>query len=152
MKIEIRPIRNEKDYDWALKEIERYFEVEPKRDSPEGARFDVLAALIEAYEAKHWPIEPPDAVEAIRFRMQHSGWKQADLARLLGSRSRASEIMNRRRHLTLEQAHRLNVEWRIPADVLLRPYRLAPRQGVAESGPSRALPRKRPGPRPSRSA
>lgn len=126
MKIEIRPIRNERDYDWALKEIERYFDREPKRGSSEAARFDILAALIEAYEAKHWPIDPPDAIEAIRFRMQHSGLKQADLARLLGSRSRASEIMNRRRLLTMEQARKLNVEWRIPAEVLLRPYRINP--------------------------
>jgi len=125
MKIEIRPIRNERDYDWALKEIERYFDREPKRGSAEAARFDILAALIEAYESRHWPIDPPDAIEAIRFRMEHSGLKQADLARLLGSRSRASEIMNRRRLLTMEQARKLNVEWRIPAEVLLRPYRLS---------------------------
>jgi HTH-type transcriptional regulator/antitoxin HigA len=124
MKIEIRPIRTEKDYDWALKEIEPYFDREPKRGSPEAARFDILAALIEGYEAKHWPIDPPDAVEAIRFRMDHGGLKQADLARLIGSRSRASEIMNRKRPLTMEQAHKLNVEWRIPAEVLLRPYRI----------------------------
>ncbi len=126
MKIEIRPIRNERDYDWALKEIERYFDREPKRGSSQAARFDILAALIEVYEARHWPIDPPDAIEAIRFRMQHSGMKQADLARLLGSRSRASEIMNRRRLLTMEQARKLNVEWRIPAEVLLRPYRINP--------------------------
>ena len=126
MKIEIRPIRNERDYNWALKEIERYFDREPKRGSSEAARFDILAALIEAYEAKHWLIDPPDAVEAIRFRMEHSGLKQADLARLLGSRSRASEIMNRRRLLTMQQARKLNVEWRIPAEVLLRPYRINP--------------------------
>jgi HTH-type transcriptional regulator/antitoxin HigA len=126
MKIEIRPIRNERDYDWALKEIERYFDREPKRGSSQAARFDILAALIEVYESKHWPIDPPDAIEAIRFRMQHSGMKQADLARLLGSRSRASEILNRRRLLTMEQARKLNVEWRIPAEVLLRPYRITP--------------------------
>jgi len=126
MKIEIRPIRNERDYNWALKEIERYFDREPKRGSAGAARFDILAVLIETYENKHWPIDPPDAIEAIRFRMQHSGLKQADLARLLGSRSRASEIMNRRRLLTMEQARKLNVEWRIPADVLLRPYRINP--------------------------
>jgi HTH-type transcriptional regulator/antitoxin HigA len=124
MKVEIRPIHNERDYNWALKEIERYFDRKPRRGTAAAARFDILAALIEAYEAKHWPIDPPDAIEAIRFRMQHSGLKQADLARLLGSRSRASEIMNRRRLLTMEQARKLNAEWRIPADVLLRPYRI----------------------------
>jgi HTH-type transcriptional regulator/antitoxin HigA len=121
-KMDIRPIRTEADYDWALKEIELYFEHEPKRGTPESDRFDVLAALIEAYEAKHWPIEPPDAVEAIRFRMEMGGFGQADLAHLLGSRSRASEILHRKRPLTLEQAWKLHREWQIPAEALLRPY------------------------------
>jgi len=82
----------------------------------------VLAALIEAYEAKHWPIDPPDPVEAIRYRMDLSGWRQVDLALLLGSRSRASEIMRRKRPLTMEQAWKLHREWNIPAEILLRPY------------------------------
>jgi HTH-type transcriptional regulator/antitoxin HigA len=121
----IRPIRSEVDYDWALKEIGPYFEREPRRGTPEADRFDVLATLIEAYEAKHWPIDPPDAVEAIRFRMEQSGLRQADLARLIGSRSRASEILRRKRALTLEQAWRLHDEWQIPAESLLRPAHLA---------------------------
>lgn len=120
-KMAIRPIRTEADYDWALKEIEPYFEREPKRGAPEADRFDVLATLIEAYEAKHWPIGPPDAVEAIRFRMGQTGLGQADLARLLGSRSRASEILRRKRPLTLEQAWKLHREWHIPAESLLQP-------------------------------
>jgi HTH-type transcriptional regulator/antitoxin HigA len=124
-KMDIRPIRTEADYDWALKEIEHYFAREPKRGTPEADRFDVLAALIEAYEAKHWPIDPPDAVEAIRFRMELGGLGQADLARLLGSRSRASEILRRKRPLTLEQAWKLHREWQIPAEALLRPNRAA---------------------------
>lgn len=117
----VRPIKTEADYNWALAEIERYFEHEPEPGSAEGDRFDVLAALIEGYEAKRWPIDPPDAVEAIRFRMQQSGLDQADLARLLGSRSRASEIMARKRALTMEQAFKLHREWQIPAETLLRP-------------------------------
>jgi HTH-type transcriptional regulator/antitoxin HigA len=117
----IAPIRTERDYDRALKQVAVYFENEPKRGTPEADRFDVLAALIEGYEAKRWPIDPPDAVEAIRFRMEQSGLGQADLARLLGSRSRASEIMRRKRPLTLEQAWRLHREWHIPAEALLRP-------------------------------
>lgn len=124
-KMNIRPIRTEADYDWALKEIEPYFEHESTRGTSEADRFDVLAALIEAYEAKHWPIEPPDAVEAIRFRMEMGGFGQADLARLLGSRSRASEILRRKRPLTLEQAWKLHREWQIPAEALLRPSRAA---------------------------
>ena len=81
----------------------------------------MLAALIENYEAKYWPIEAPDPVEAIRIRMEQSGYTQADLAKLLGSRSRASEILARRRSLTMEQAYRLHREWHIPAEALIRP-------------------------------
>jgi HTH-type transcriptional regulator/antitoxin HigA len=124
-KMDVRPIRTEADYDWALKAIEPYFQREPKRGTPEADRFDVLAALIEAYEARHWPVEPPDAVEAIRFRMEMGGFGQADLARLFGSRSRASEILRRKRPLTLEQAWKLHHEWQIPAESLLRPNRAA---------------------------
>jgi HTH-type transcriptional regulator/antitoxin HigA len=118
----VRPIRNEADYNWALKEIEPYFVREPEPGSPEGDRFDVLAALIEGYEAKRWPIDPPDAVEAIRYRMELSGMRQADLARVLGSRSRASEVLARKRPLTMEQAFKLHREWNIPAETLLRPF------------------------------
>jgi HTH-type transcriptional regulator/antitoxin HigA len=121
MKMDIRPIRTETDYNWAVKEIERYFEKEPQPGTPQGDRFDVLAALIEAYEARRWPIEPADPVEAIRTRMQQAGLGQTDLAKLLGSRSRASEIMRRKRALTMEQAYKLHREWHIPADILLRP-------------------------------
>ena len=119
----IRPLRTERDYDWALREIERYFEKQPRRGTPEADRFDILAALIESYEAKHWPIEAPDPVEAIRWRMEQSGFGQADFARLIGSRSRASEILRRKRPLTMKQAWKLHKEWNIPADALLRPSR-----------------------------
>ena len=124
MNMDIRPLRTEADYDWALAEIARYFQQPPAPDTPEAARFDVLAALIESYEAKHWPIDAPDPVEAIRARMQEAGYTQADLVRLLGSRSRASEILGRRRGLTMEQAYRLYRDWHIPAEALIRP--LAP--------------------------
>jgi HTH-type transcriptional regulator / antitoxin HigA len=117
--MEIHPIRTEADYDAALQEIEQYFEHEPQPGTPEADRFDILAALIGAYEQKHWSIEPPDAVSAIREIMDMKGYTQSDLARLLGSRSRASEILNRRRGLTMEQARRLHREWRIPAESLI---------------------------------
>ena len=81
----IRAIRTEADYDWALAEIEQYFLGEPEPGSPSAERFDVLAALIEAYEARHWPIEPSDPIEAIRYKMEVAGLKQSDLAELLGS-------------------------------------------------------------------
>ena len=121
MDMDIRPLRTEADYDWALAQIELYFAHQPPPGNPEAERFDVLAALIENYEAKYWPIEALDPVEAIRIRMEQSGYTQADLAKLLGSRSRASEILARRRSLTMEQAYRLHREWHIPAEALIRP-------------------------------
>lgn len=120
----IRPIRGEADYDAVLQEIAAYFEREPEPGSAEADRFDVLAALIKAYEDKHWPIEAPHPLAAIRHVMQMRGYSQADLAKVLGSRSRASEVLNRRRHLTLEMAWALNKKWGIPAESLIRPYRL----------------------------
>ena len=120
--MDIRPIRTEADYEWALQEIEQYFDREPEPGTRKADRFDVLASLIEGYEATHWPIEAPDPIAAVKFRMEQAGYKQADLARLLGSRSRASEVLSRRRALTLEYAFKLHNEWRIPAEVLLQPY------------------------------
>jgi antitoxin component HigA of HigAB toxin-antitoxin module len=82
-------------------EIERYFENEPKPGTPEADRFDLLALIIEDYERKRWPIEPPDTIDAIRYRMETGGYTQADLGRLLGSRQRASDILTRKRALTM---------------------------------------------------
>ncbi|MGH6984495.1 MAG: helix-turn-helix domain-containing protein [Stellaceae bacterium] len=122
--MEIRPIRNEAGYDAALKEIERYFEREPERSTPEADRFDLLALVIEDYEDRHWPIETPDPVEAIKFRMEQKGFERADLAKLIGSRSRASEILNRRRRLTIDLIWKLSRKWGIPAESLIKPYKL----------------------------
>jgi len=121
MDMDIRPLRSEADYDWALAQIEPYFTHPPALGTQDAERFDVLAALIENYEAKHWPIDAPDPVAAIRARMVQAGYTQADLAALLGSRSRASEILARRRGLTMEQAYRLHREWHIAAEALIRP-------------------------------
>jgi HTH-type transcriptional regulator/antitoxin HigA len=85
----IRPIHSETDYDAALKQIEQYFESEPKPGTPEADRFDLLTPIIEDYERKRWPIEPPDTIDAIRYRMETGGYTQADLGRLLGSRASA---------------------------------------------------------------
>jgi HTH-type transcriptional regulator/antitoxin HigA len=122
--MDVRPIRNEADYDWALAEIEQYFENEPEPGTPEADRFEVLADLIEAYEARHWPIEPADPVEVIRYRMEIGGLQTKDLAEVLGSKSRASEILNRKRAITLDMARKLHDAWGIPAEVLIRPYKL----------------------------
>jgi len=121
----IRPIRNEDDYNWALAEIERYFDDAPEPGTDDADRFDILADLIETYENRHWPIEALDPVDALACFMNDTGRSQADLARLLGSASRASEILNRKRALTVAMIHRLNSEWMIPGDVLIRPYAIA---------------------------
>jgi HTH-type transcriptional regulator/antitoxin HigA len=117
----IRPIRSEADYDAAIREIEPYFDKPPKPGTPGADRFDLLALLIEDYETKHWPIEPPDPVDAIRYRMETGGFTQADLGRLLGSRQRASDILARKRRLTMQMAWKLHRDWGIPAEVLIRP-------------------------------
>lgn len=122
--MDIRPIRREVDYDWALAEIERYFSNVPEQGTPEADRFDVLAELIEAYENRHWAIEPADPVDTIRYRMETLGLGQSDLAQVVGSRSRASEILNRKRPLTLAMIQRLHDQWGIPADALIAPYHL----------------------------
>jgi HTH-type transcriptional regulator/antitoxin HigA len=117
----IRPLRSEADYDAALAEIERYFDKEPKAGTAEADRFDLLALVIEDYEKKHWPIEPPDPVDAIRYRMDTAGFGQNDLGRLLGSRQRASDILSRKRRLTMQMAWRLHRDWGIPAEALIQP-------------------------------
>jgi HTH-type transcriptional regulator/antitoxin HigA len=122
--MDIRPLRTEADYDWALAEIASYFENEPPSGSSEADRFDVLADLIAAYEARHWPIPPSDPVEAIQYRMDLGGFQSKDLGRILGSKSRASEVLNRKRPLTLEMVAALNREWGIPAELLVQPYQL----------------------------
>jgi HTH-type transcriptional regulator/antitoxin HigA len=93
----VRPLRSEADYDAALAAIERYFEHEPKPGTKAADRFHLLALVIEDCENRRWPIEPPDPVAAIRWRMDTTGYSQADLGRLLGSRQRASDILSRRR-------------------------------------------------------
>jgi HTH-type transcriptional regulator/antitoxin HigA len=125
MQMEIRAIRNEADYDWALAEIEPYFEQQPAPGSPEADRFDVLAALIKVYEDEHHPIEAPDPVETIREWMALRGLRQSDLATLFGSKSRASEVLNRKRPLTMEMVFKLSRDWGIPAEALIAPYDLA---------------------------
>ena len=93
----LRPLRSEKDYDAALAEAERLWGA--KAGTPKGDRLDILATLIEAYEAKHYPMDPPDPIEAIKFRMEQQGLTRKDLERVLGSRTRVSEVLNRKRGL-----------------------------------------------------
>ena len=123
----IRPIRTETEYDEVLDEIERYFDNEPKPGTAAADRFDLLALIIEDYERKRWPIEPPEAIDAIRYRMETGGYTQADLGHLLGSRQRASDILTKKRPLTMRMAWKLHRAWGIPAEALLQPQRRASR-------------------------
>ncbi|MBZ9743429.1 MULTISPECIES: type II toxin-antitoxin system HigA family antitoxin [unclassified Mesorhizobium] len=125
----IRPIKTEADYDWAIAEITKYFENEPEVGSLDGDRFDVLATLIEAYEDKHYPIQAPDPVEAIHSHMQLFNLSRKALAEVIGSSPRATEVLNRKRALTLDMIFKLNKEWNIPAEILVRPYHLAKDRG-----------------------
>jgi HTH-type transcriptional regulator/antitoxin HigA len=126
-----RPLRSEVDYDAALREIERYFQNEPKLGTPEADRFDLLALIIEDYERRCWPIEAPDPIDAIRYRMETGGYSQADLGRLLGSRQRASDILTAKRPLTMRMVWRLHREWGIPAEALISPPQRRARRSAA---------------------
>jgi HTH-type transcriptional regulator/antitoxin HigA len=120
----VRPIRCEEDLAWALTEIAPYFEAPPPPGSAGADRFDVLADLIEAYENRAHPVAAPDPVALIRAHMENTGRTSADLARLLSSRSRASEILGRRRRLTVGMIGKLQRDWGIPAEHLVEPYEL----------------------------
>lgn len=123
--MDIRPIKTDADYEWALAEVTRYFEQQPEPGSTEGDRFDVLSDLIAAYEERHFPLPDADPVEALRAFLEATGRTQQDLAVLLGSAPRASEVLRRKRALTVDMIGKLSKEWGMPADILVRPYRLA---------------------------
>ncbi|AEG03325.1 type II toxin-antitoxin system HigA family antitoxin [Sinorhizobium meliloti WSM1022] len=120
----IRAIRNDDDLAWAIHEVSKYFDQPPETGTEEADRFDILSTLIEAYENEHHPIEAPEPVELIKAHMEMFGRTQADLAALFGSRSRASEILSKRRALTVDMIRRLHKEWGIPTDCLVEPYHL----------------------------
>ncbi len=119
----LRPIRSNAAYKAAIAEVDRLWDAKP--GTPEHDRLEVLGILVDAYEAERWPIDPPDPIEAVKFHMEQTGRTQTDLARLLGSASRASEVLRRKRRMTIEMAWQLHREWGIPADSLLQPYKLA---------------------------
>lgn len=113
----IRPIKTEQDYNIAISRIEELWGA--KKDTPEGDELDVLVTLVESYEMKHYPIAPPDPIDAIKFRMEQMEMTKADIVQYLGSQSRVSEILNRKRSLTLKMIKLLYKELKIPAEVLL---------------------------------
>ena len=120
--MDIRPIKTDKDHRAALKEIEALWGAD--EGTAEGDRLDVLATLVEAYEEKRWPAEDLDPVEAIEAAMAHDGHSRSDLAKLVGQ-SRATEILQRKRPLTLPMIRKIAMAWRVPERVLVKEYPLA---------------------------
>ena len=124
--MEIRPIHTEADYQAALREVSAYFDDEPEPGTSEGDRFEVLLTLLEAYEAKHYPVDLPDSVEAIKFRMEQSGLEPKDLQPMIGRLNRVYEVLNRKRPLTLPMIWKLHQQLGIPAESLIRPANKLP--------------------------
>src|SRR5258708_876785 len=119
MAAEVRPIRTKQDYEAALKEVERLWGA--RAGTRAGDRLDVLATLIDAYEAEHFPMDPPDPIEAIKFRMEQQGLTRRDLEAIIGTRTRIAEVLNRKRPLSINMIRRLHDRLGISAEVLIRP-------------------------------
>ena len=116
----IKPIRNKEDYQNALQRLDEIFDA--KRGTEEGDELEILVILVDNYENEHFPIGMPDPIEAIKFRMEQMGMKQKDLAEVFGFKSRVSEILNKKRKLTLEMVRKLNTTLHIPTEVLIQDY------------------------------
>jgi len=116
--MDIKPIRTDTDYRTALKEVEMLMTAEP--NTPEGDKLDILVTLIEAYEQKHFPLDLPDPVEAIKFEMEQKGLTVKDLEPMIGKSNRVYEVLNRKRSLTLRMIQRLHHELGIPAESLIK--------------------------------
>ncbi|WP_019447838.1 transcriptional regulator [Cupriavidus sp. BIS7] len=117
--MEIRPIHNERDYQEALKIVSGLVDVDPAPGTSEGDRLEVIATLVERYEAEHFPLGLPDPIEAIKFRMEQAGLSAADMQPYIGNLNRVYEVLNRKRGLSLSMIRRLNRELHIPAEVLI---------------------------------
>jgi HTH-type transcriptional regulator/antitoxin HigA len=129
--MKIKPIKSEKDYKTALKEIQKHWDAVP--NTPEGDTLEVLITLVEVYEEKHYPIDPPDPIEAINFRMEQRGLRRVDLAHIMGGKNRVTEVLSRKKPLTLKMIKNLHDETGIPYEsligfknpfVLTKPYRI----------------------------
>lgn len=119
-KMKIKPIRNDADYQKALERLEVIFDA--KRETEEGDELEILSIIIDNYESENFPIEMPDPISAINFRMEQMGLKQKDLVDMIGFKSRVSEIMNKKRKLTLEMIRKLNTNLNIPTEILIQDY------------------------------
>lgn len=118
--MEIKLIKTEKEYKKALKQLDVLFDAKP--GTKQGDELELLMLVIEKYESEHFPIEAPDPIEAIKFRMEQLGYKPKDLENIIGYKGRVSEILNKKRKLTLEMIRRINQQLNIPAEVLVQPY------------------------------
>ncbi|WP_089238593.1 helix-turn-helix domain-containing protein [Belliella buryatensis] len=118
--MKIKPIKNEKDYQNALARLEVIFDA--KKGTEEGDELEILSIIIDNYEKENFPIEMPDPIAAINFRMEQMGLKQKDLVEMIGFKSRVSEVMNKKRKLTLEMIRKLSANLKIPTDVLIQDY------------------------------
>ena len=116
----IKPIKTKKDYQQALARLEKIFDA--KKGSAEGDELEILGLLIDNYENENFPIGFPDPVEAIKFRLEQLGYNQSDLANVIGLKSRASEILNRKRKLSLEMIRQIHERLNIPTEVLIQAY------------------------------
>lgn len=116
----LKPIKTKKDYQQALERLELIFD--SKKETKEGDELEILGILIEQYESEHFPIDLPDPIEAIKFRMEQLGYTQTDLAKVVGLKSRASEILNKKRKLSLDMIRQLHEKLNIPTDVLIQAY------------------------------
>lgn len=122
--MEIRPIRNDEDHVAALQEIEKLWGAGVGTE--DGDKLDILATLVEKYEESRWPsVDTADPIDLLNYAIEELGHSQAELAELLGSRSRASELLNRKRPLTVEMIHKISEAWKIPADLLVKPSHVA---------------------------
>lgn len=121
MTVSLKPIRSDADYEAALAEVARLWGA--RSDTPEGDRLDVLTTLIEVYEARHYPMDPPDPIDAILFRMEQQGLTRKDLQAMIGTRNRIAEVFNRKRGLSIEMIRNLHEKLGISAEVLIRPTR-----------------------------
>lgn len=122
--MDIKPIKTKKDHDHALKRIEALMTA--RANTPEGDELDILVTLVEAYEAKHYTIDAPDPIVAIQHRMEAMGMERKDLEPLLGSKSRVSEVLNRKRKLTMEMVRNLHQNLQLPAETLIQDYSVRP--------------------------
>jgi HTH-type transcriptional regulator/antitoxin HigA len=116
----IHLIKTEENYNRALKRLDEIFDA--KKGTEEGDELELLGLLIEQYENEHFPIDLPDPIEAIKFRMEQLGYNQNDLAKIIGFKSRASEILNKKRKLSLEMIRLIHTSLNIPTDVLIQSY------------------------------